>query len=146
MILSYAWSFSPPPLPFHSVNFVPYNCIKTMLRFVPSVLYIYIYINTRLLMPAWLSMVFLLDLKESTCLYQDRLLTNKTLQPFNDLILKYNHDNSFYGFGFQICMFWNCIGNSKLACDSMCMDACREIQIFFLLVFFFGISRFHWSF
>lgn len=88
-------------------------------------------------MPAWLSMVFLLDLKESTCVYQDRLLTNKTLQPFNDLILKYNHGNSFYGFGFQICMFWNCIGNSKLACDSMCMDACREIQIFFLLVFFF---------
>lgn len=62
MILNYAWSFN--PLPFHSpVNFVPYNCIKTMLQFVPSYTYIYIYIP--LLMPAWLSMVFLFDLEKS---------------------------------------------------------------------------------
>lgn len=60
MILNYAWSFN--PLPFHSpVNFVPYNCIKTMLQFVPSYTYIYI----PLLMPAWLSMVFLFDLEKS---------------------------------------------------------------------------------
>lgn len=44
MILNYAWSFN--PLPFHSpVNFVPYNCIKTMLQFVPSYMYIYIYLS-----------------------------------------------------------------------------------------------------
>lgn len=44
MILNYAWSFN--PLPFHSpVNFVPYNCIKTMLQFVPSYTYIYIYLS-----------------------------------------------------------------------------------------------------
>lgn len=60
MILNYAWSFN--PLPFHSpVNFVPYNCIKSMLQFVPSYTYIYI----PLLMPAWLSMVFLFDLEKS---------------------------------------------------------------------------------
>lgn len=60
IILNYAWSFN--PLPFHSpVNFVPYNCIKTMLQFVPSYTFIYI----PLLMPAWLSMVFPFDLEKS---------------------------------------------------------------------------------
>lgn len=106
MILNYAWSFN--PLPFHSpVNFVPYNCIKTMLQFVPSYTYIYIYTSPYASMAIHGFSFWFREIR----VYQDRLLTNKTLQqlPFTELILKYNHGNSFYGFGFQICMFWNCI-------------------------------------